>query len=1502
MTFDTRRWVFSLAVFFSYAEAQNTQCAFKQNVMPGQRYEITCPRYSSCGVECSWSATCPPGYNCRLDCVIDTPSVSGCTRSQVWISKSGDPNLRDGQWYCGKGTLTAVSEKQNIYISLVSPVREGQFSCNLIAQPATNISSCTCGVRNLKRIVNGRDTLPNEFPMMAGVVELQKQDNTIMCGATIISKKYLITAAHCVIGKQASRLVVVVGEQDTTTGGDTNVTRAYRLSDIKIHPYYTDINYDYDIAILQTLEDMVFGQYVGPACLPFKYANSTFAEEKVILLGWGTIFIGGPKSDILQEVEVKVISQGECRQYVSNVTPRQICTYTPGKDACQFDSGGPLLYTDRQNSLQYLVGVISSGEFCASNKPGVNTRLTQLLYWIVQNAPDDYCEDSAYPACELNAQGPAVRGWRSIGSPPHELLLRLTCVTSIHKLQLLAHHQLIPACVEVLVSGGLVSEGAATPCGATYTSVGKVTLAKPTPQARTRELRSAALPEPTVARFVKLRLSGPHPPAKEDDQVALMAVNVLGDEVEDDEKTAAVENMKAEVSFSPYDDLAFIMYVDNEIADLVRNLDEKKRIAVTEERFEYARRLKSAGSALAAAGIRIGRWRLRKRTAAARDDFELARRMRDRIADALMGVKDDSELLRLFEEDGPDSRNDSSMPKAYDFSHHLSPSVATGAMSLDIPSPVPPIEQNTEQTPFNGIDDEDTNHISTSPIQTLQEDVQLAPERSPQIIQDQEERREALKKEEEETRKETDSPRRSITPNAANGTLVRRRNKSAGPRSTFEAYEERMLPALRHSHTNEYLREAREEECSGGGSASSHPRPVHKLNERERKQAALPILIFGYPLVEKFFSKNYLDKEEGLARLRAELSSPSNGSTKTSPNKTARAAATLLQRALRDKVFSVYSQANEVVKVLFKEFVPDRVCAAEVGRCLEKILPELLRACGDPAPRIHSTAQHTVLTVADCPHVRSLHTIPQQLVRPVAASMHPRLALSRLQMLEQLILSHGISTDKNSGLTVRRLAECGAAGAQHAAGSVRAAAERILLAAYARSPRVVRAQLPPDDAVTRRNLIYRHLFQQFDRIDMQKMLNQAPTEEQILNGIEQSGDSTHETSASQSTRSGTTASSMTTSLGMSSIDTSYALKSSASSATLAPSSLSGSFTTSRTKSSLRKTPTKKYISSRTVKDTSCPGYNKLRLDSAVSPKHSPRPSTGNEKVHFQDTETDEVIFRRASRNSENRHSMIHYDHDLNKPELKERPATVYEPLHVNYADSPTMGSPKTSKNELRSLDSLPMDSPQLSRLDLRDSDRSLDSPKLRAEFFRDTGLESPKLVAGVRNIHLDEHSQMDESGYYSPGRRQQLSNNDQHFDPYEAIGAEASSETTPEPICNTSCTWCGRRVKAAALEAHYWRRCVVLGRCPHCRLALEARAMHTHLLEECSLSEGLWKACRKCGVALRTDEGDFHANCIPLGLDEWKCPYCFTNILARDLPWQRHLMQCPRNPRLLQSS
>lgn len=60
------------------------------------------------------------------------------------------------------------------------------------------------------------------------------------------------------------------------------------------------------------------------------------------------------------------------------------------------------------------------------------------------------------------------------------------------------------------------------------------------------------------------------------------------------------------------------------------------------------------------------------------------------------------------------------MPQAYDFSHHLSPSVAAGVQSIDIPSPVPPIENLPEpEDEFNSVDEMDTHQISAVRIKTV---------------------------------------------------------------------------------------------------------------------------------------------------------------------------------------------------------------------------------------------------------------------------------------------------------------------------------------------------------------------------------------------------------------------------------------------------------------------------------------------------------------------------------------------------------------------------------------------------------------------------------------------------------------------------------------------------------------------------------------------------------------------------------------------------------------
>lgn len=112
--------------------------------------------------------------------------------------------------------------------------------------------------------------------------------------------------------------------------------------------------------------------------------------------------------------------------------------------------------------------------------------------------------------------------------------------------------------------------------------------------------------------------------------------------------------------------------------------------------------------------------------------------------------------------------------------------------------------------------------------------------------------------------------------------------------------------------------------------------------------------------------------------------------------------------------------------------------------------------------------------------------IAPALSRSVGTGTHPRLALSRMQMLEQLALSQGINADKQSGLTCRSLSDCGCSGLHHPSEPVRKVAERVLLLVYKINPRLVRKQLPPDDDVTRRNLLYRQLFTEFDKLDMQR--------------------------------------------------------------------------------------------------------------------------------------------------------------------------------------------------------------------------------------------------------------------------------------------------------------------------------------------------------------------------------------------------------------------------------
>ncbi|PSN39132.1 Centrosomal protein of 104 kDa [Blattella germanica] len=612
-----------------------------------------------------------------------------------------------------------------------------------------------------------------------------------------------------------------------------------------------------------------------------------------------------------------------------------------------------------------------------------------------------------------------------------------------------------------------------------------------------RELKSVTVPS-CVARYLKLRLHANHANSLNvHNQVGLIAINVLGQHIDSPstssasseqekphseqnnnghEATAAPAPAPAPASgsnngnnnalllvnnpqyTSPYDDLAFEMYVDQEVAKIIRAMEAKK------QQFEFARKLKLAMEDLRSAGEKLSKYELEKRHAIQLEDYERAKQKKAQMDEYRHTVYRFLEVDDLLEINGPLAKNDEcleiSMPGGK--RPELPPpprllQVPGGATGRD--GGVPPSQSSPamHQSPVSPL------HLHSrpkSPAPPPRDHSKSSPTTSP-----------------------TNLPPQAYQPSTNLRGSQRRRKPSGGQggtpaRTSYEAYEERTVPALRHCHTNAH----REFQLDGAPETPTRSR----LTEREKKQAALPIAVFGIELVEKFYSKQYSDKEEGLRLLKEELRALVSGDSTldqqhNSPNKIARAAIFLLHRALRDKVYAVYSLSAEAIRMFFTEFVPARVTPAEVARSVDRLLPELLSKSGDPTPRIHNMAVHTILSMADCREVRDLHLIPVHLSRPLTSSTHPRLALSRLEMVEQLVLNHGISTEKQ-----RVLSEFGSSGLHHPAEAVRKVAERILTLVYRVNPRLVRKQLPPDDDITRRNLLYRQLFHEFDRIDIQR--------------------------------------------------------------------------------------------------------------------------------------------------------------------------------------------------------------------------------------------------------------------------------------------------------------------------------------------------------------------------------------------------------------------------------
>nr|ABU50818.1 Ale o 3 allergen precursor [Aleuroglyphus ovatus] len=227
---------------------------------------------------------------------------------------------------------------------------------------------------NTGYIVGGTNAASGAAPHQ---VSLQRSSH--FCGGSIISDRWILTAAHCVSGLSASQLNIRYNTLTHNSGGSV-----VKASKIIPHTSYSSSTIDYDIALIQTSTPLTLGSAnAQKIALP---AQDSDPSGNVVITGWGTTSEGGSLPSRLQTVTVPVVARATCNSaYGGSITARMFCAgvlNVGGKDACQGDSGGPVV-----DSAGKLVGAVSWGRGCARPQyPGVYTRVGLFRTWITTNS------------------------------------------------------------------------------------------------------------------------------------------------------------------------------------------------------------------------------------------------------------------------------------------------------------------------------------------------------------------------------------------------------------------------------------------------------------------------------------------------------------------------------------------------------------------------------------------------------------------------------------------------------------------------------------------------------------------------------------------------------------------------------------------------------------------------------------------------------------------------------------------------------------------------------------------------------------------------------------------------------------------------------------------------------------------------------------------------------------------------------------------------------------
>ena len=267
-------------------------------------------------------------------------------------------------------------------------------------------------------------------------------------------------------------------------------------------------------------------------------------------------------------------------------------------------------------------------------------------------------------------------------------------------------------------------------------------------------------------------------------------------------------------------------------------------------------------------------------------------------------------------------------------------------------------------------------------------------------------------------------------------------------------YEDKVIPTLRNRHRGDA---AAVVHSSGTASTKTSKEDaenddaIAELNQAEMIEANQMMNVFDKQLVGeycstslphslvlqigKLYHRNHVQREEALEEIYQILSRFAG--EPEDARAFLRAGSFVVARMFRVDVLAIFCHSLKLFHLLMNDYVRRHaIQRQDIIASLERVLPVLLQRTGDSNARLRLKAQEAIIESASYRELKPLQVIPHHCVYPFPKTCAPRLAISRCELIDELMKILDVKKGDN-GLNVDNVSKFCAQAVEHNGSSLR---------------------------------------------------------------------------------------------------------------------------------------------------------------------------------------------------------------------------------------------------------------------------------------------------------------------------------------------------------------------------------------------------------------------------------------------------------------------------------